>query len=422
MQMNKTGFSPADILIPREADMIRWSVVACDQYTSEPEYWERVAREVGDAPSTLGMILPEVYLGEKNVGARISRINETMQSYLDGGIFNLLPESYVYIQRTLAPGKVRQGVVGKIDLEEYAYGAGSQSLVRPTEGTVESRLPPRIRVREDAPLESPHIMVLIDDPDRTVIEPLRARTGKLPQLYDFELMEGGGRIRGWQVFGSEAERVDEAFGALTRNLDDYSARFPGKRPMLIAVGDGNHSLATAKACYERLKETLSEAEWKNHPARYALVELVNVHDEALEFEPIHRILFGVDPDQVLRELRSYYETGEDAVGAQSFEYVCGSRRGRIYVTNPSSQLAAGTLQNFIDWYLGQFGGKVDYIHGDQVVEHLCKNPGTIGFLLPVMKKSQIFPTVLLDGALPRKTFSMGHAHEKRYYLECRAIR
>ena len=388
MQMNKTGFSPADILIPREADMTRWSVVACDQYTSEPEYWERVAREVGDAPSTLDMILPEVYLDEKEAGARIPRINAAMRRYLDEGLFRTLPESYVYLQRTLAPGKVRQGLVGKLDLEEYEYGAGSQSLVRPTEGTVESRLPPRIRVREDAPLESPHIMVLIDDPGRTVIEPLRARTGSLPRLYDFELMEGGGRICGWRVTGPEAARVDEAFGALA----------------------------------EKLKKTLPEEQRETHPARYALVELVNVHDEALEFEPIHRILFGVDPDQVLRELQGYYDTGEDAVGGQSFEYVCGSRRGRLYVANPSSQLAAGTLQNFIDWYLGRFGGKVDYIHGEQVVEHLCKSPGTIGFLLPVMKKSQLFPTVLLDGALPRKTFSMGHAHEKRYYLECRAIR
>ena len=422
MQMNKTGFSPADILIPREADMTRWSVVACDQYTSEPEYWERVAREVGDAPSTLDMILPEDYLDEKEAGARIPRINAAMRRYLDEGLFRTLPESYVYLQRTLAPGKVRQGLVGKLDLEEYEYGAGSQSLVRPTEGTVESRLPPRIRVREDAPLESPHIMVLIDDPGRTVIEPLRARTGSLPRLYDFELMEGGGRICGWRVSGPEAARVDGAFGALAEKLGDYGARFPGKRPLLIAVGDGNHSLATAKACWERLKKALPAEQRETHPARYALVELVNVHDEALEFEPIHRILFGVDPDQGLRELQAYYDTGEDAVGGQSFEYVCGSRRGRLYVANPSSQLAAGTLQNFIDWYLGRFGGKVDYIHGEQVVGHLCKSPGTIGFLLPVMKKSQLFPTVLLDGALPRKTFSMGHAHEKRYYLECRAIR
>lgn len=420
--MNKVGFSPADVLIPQGCDMTRWSVVACDQYTSEPEYWERVEKTVGDAPSTLRMILPEVYLEEKDVPERIEKINGAMRSYLEGGILREYPDSYFYVERTLAPGKVRRGLIGKIDLEEYDYAPGAQPLVRPTEGTVESRLPPRIRVREDAPLETPHIMVLIDDFMHTVIEPLAKKTALMQPAYEFSLMENGGSVRGWAVDGQIRDEVDAALFYLYMGLSSYSEKFgQGKRPLLIAVGDGNHSLATAKACFERLKKTLPEEQWKTHPARWALVEMVNVHDPALEFEPIHRVLFGVNPEHVLEQLGKFYRTDASGSG-QSFEYTAGSKRARLYIAEPPSQLAAGTLQKFIDWYLPQFGGSVDYIHGGEVVAHLCKNAGTIGFLLPAMKKSQLFSTVMLDGVLPRKTFSMGHAHEKRFYLECRKIR
>ncbi|MEM1484552.1 DUF1015 domain-containing protein [Oscillospiraceae bacterium PP1C4] len=421
--MSKVGFSPADILVPKDGKMSGWSVVACDQYTSEPEYWERVKKTVGDAPSTLHMILPEVYLEEKGVSDRINGINKTMQSYLDGGIFRKLSDSYLYVERTLAPGKVRHGLIGKLDLEEYDYAAGTQSLVRPTEGTVESRLPPRIKVRENAPLETPHIMVLIDDFMRGVIEPLATKTAHMEQVYGFDLMENGGNIKGWAVDSQTRDEIDAALFYLSTGLTSHHEKFvQGKEPLLIAVGDGNHSLATAKACFEQLKNTMPKEQWKNHPARYALVELVNVHDAAMEFEPIHRVLFGVDSEKVLAELKKYYRVSLSDNGGQSFEYIAGSKRERLYIEEPPSQLAVGTLQQFIDWYLAKFGGSVDYIHGDEVVEHLAKNEGTIGFLLPVMKKSQLFPTVLLDGALPRKTFSMGHAYEKRYYLECREIR
>lgn len=421
--MNHAAFSPADILLPQSADLQKWSVVACDQYTSEPEYWERVEQTVGDAPSAYRMILPECWLGEKGLGTRIDKVNKTMRDYLDSGLFRCYPDAFLYLERTLAPGKVRRGLVGKLDLEAYEYTTGSQSPVRPTEGTVESRLPPRIRVRAGAPLETPHIMVLIDDPARSVIEPLANKTARMEPAYDFKLMENGGALRGWAVDSQTQQEINAALAALETQQALYSERFAAQhRPLLFAVGDGNHSLATAKACFEELKKQLPEAEWQVHPARWALVELVNVHDEALEFEPIHRVLFGVDPAHVLSELKSFCGAGPAAAGSQSFEYVVGSKRERLYVADPPAQLAAGTLQKFIDGYLAKNGGEVDYIHGGEVAAHLAKNARTVAFLLPVMKKTQLFQTVLLDGALPRKTFSMGHAHEKRFYLECRKIK
>ncbi|MBE6904738.1 MAG: DUF1015 domain-containing protein [Ruminococcaceae bacterium] len=414
--MNRTVFCPADILLPHGVDMQKWSVVACDQYTSEPEYWNRVEQTVGNAPSTYHMILPEVFLGAPDVQARIGRINQSMRQYLNEGIFDCLPDSYLYLERTLMPGKVRRGLVGRIDLMAYEYGKGLASPVRPTEGTVESRLPPRIRVRENAPLETPHIMILIDDPEKSVIEPLAQERKTLRQVYDFTFMEHGGNISGWQVNGAAAQKVDAALAKLAERLSMAS-----EAPLLFAVGDGNHSLATAKACYEQLRTTLPQAEWECHPARWALVELVNIHDDAMQFEPIHRVLFDVDPAHVLKELASFYHISKTG-GRQSFEVVTGGKREQLFVENPSSQLAVGTLQKFIDEYLNRFGGEVDYIHGEEVTVQLANRERAVGFLLPAMQKSELFPTVIADGALPRKTFSMGHAWEKRYYLECRAIR
>lgn len=414
--MSETVFSPADILLPQGVDMQKWSVVACDQYTSEPDYWNRVAQTVGDSPSTFPMILPEVYLSAPDAKQRVARINESMQEYLDGGIFRCFPNSYVYLERTIAPGKVRRGLIGKLDLMAYEYGKGTKSAVRPTEGTVESRLPPRIKVREHAPLESPHIMLLIDDPGKTVIEPLAQKKETLQPVYDFTLMEHGGAVSGWQVTGQTRKSVDDALAKLETQLGAQS-----EHPLLFAVGDGNHSLATAKACYENLRQTLPKEEWERHPARWALVELVNIHDDAMQFEPIHRVLFDVDPAHVCKELESYYDVEQSDAG-QTFETVIQGKRTRLSIKNPSSQLAVGSLQTFLDEYLARFGGEVDYIHGEDVVLQLSQRERAIGFLLPAMEKSELFPTVIADGALPRKTFSMGHAYEKRYYLECRAIR
>ena len=401
--------------------MTRWSVIACDQYTSQPDYWERAAQMVGSSPSTLHLVLPEVYLEQDDVGRRIAQINASMRAYLDSGLFYVLNDSYVYVERTVAPGRVRRGLVGKIDLEQYDYSADSRSLVRPTEGTVESRLPPRMRVREQAPLESPHIMVLVDDALHTVIEPLQKQKNAMEPLYDFDLMADGGHIAGWRVAGDLCAQVDAAMLFLLSG--QQCCRGVCREcapPMLIAVGDGNHSLATAKACWEKIKPALSERERRVHPARYALAELVNLHDGALAFEPIHRVLFDVDPNSVLDALQKQLGACADGQG-QVFTYAAGGRTGRLVVANPPSPLAAGTLQGFIDGYLAAHGGTVDYIHGDDVVMELSKKPGAIGFLLPAMEKSQLFPAVREGGALPRKTFSMGHAYEKRFYLECRKI-
>ena len=401
--------------------MTRWSVIACDQYTSQPDYWERAAQMVGSSPSTLHLVLPEVYLEQDDVGRRIAQINASMRAYLDSGLFRVLNDSYVYVERTVAPGRVRRGLVGKIDLEQYDYSADSRSLVRPTEGTVESRLPPRMRVREQAPLESPHIMVLVDDALHTVIEPLQKQKNAMEPLYDFDLMADGGHIAGWRVAGDLCAQVDAAMLFLLSG--QQCCRGVCREcapPMLIAVGDGNHSLATAKACWEKIKPALSERERRVHPARYALAELVNLHDGALAFEPIHRVLFDVDPNNVLDALQKQLGARADGQG-QVFTYAAGGRTGRLVVANPPSPLAAGTLQGFIDGYLAAHGGTVDYIHGDDVVMELSKKPDAIGFLLPAMEKSQLFPAVREGGALPRKTFSMGHAYEKRFYLECRKI-
>ncbi|WP_066452461.1 DUF1015 domain-containing protein [Anaerotruncus rubiinfantis] len=415
--MLKIGFSPADILIPQSVTMENWSVVACDQYTSEPEYWQRVAERVNGCPSAYHMILPEAWLQDPAVEDRIGRINGAMEQYLAEGIFAEYPDTYIYVERTVAPGKIRRGLIGKIDLMEYDYSKGSQSLVRPTEGTVESRLPPRIRVRENAPLELPHIMVLLDDSARTVIEPLAVRISGMQKLYDFNLMEQGGHISGYAVDAQSRAGIDAALGALAGAQAAQSAS-----PLLFAVGDGNHSLATAKACFEKLRAELPKEQWENHPARYALVELVNVHDPAMEFEPIHRIVCGVDPDALLAEICRYYRVSDAADSGQSLTYVTRERTGCLFIENPSSALAVGTLQNFLDDYLAKHGGTVDYIHGDDVLKSLAQSPDAIGFLLPAMQKSELFPTVVADGALPRKTFSMGHAYEKRYYLECRRIK
>ncbi len=414
--MRKIGLKPADILIPKRADLSKWSVVACDQYTSEPEYWARVEQEVGSAPSALRLILPELYLEQPGVADKIAGIHQAMASYLKEDVFAAYPQSYFYLERTLADGTVRRGLIGAIDLEQYDYAVGAKPLIRATEGTVLERIPPRMRVREGAPLELPHIMLLLDDSKKRVIEPLADQTDTLERVYDFELMERGGHARGWRLDDKQTARVERALGTL---YDKSAAE--NEHPLLFAVGDGNHSLATAKACYEKLKQTLPEKEWKKSPARYALVEIVNLHDDSLRFEPIHRVIFGVNPKHFLRTLSEYFDVTTASDDGQRFKYVTGDNMGEISILNPTSNLCVGTLQAFIDFYLKEYGGRVDYIHGDDVVLSLASQPGNIGLILPAMEKSDLFKTIQLDGVLPRKTFSMGHANDKRFYLECRRI-
>lgn len=410
MIMKKIPFYPADILIPENVDMQKWSVVACDQYTSEPSYWERVYKFVGDAHSTLKMILPEIYLEASDSAERIEKVNSTMNKYLSKQIFKKLPSSFVYVERTLLGGKVRKGIIGAVDLEEYDYSVGSKSLIRATEGTVVSRIPPRLKVRENASLESPHILILIDDKDKTVVEGIDKT--KLEKLYDFELMEESGHITGYLV---------EDNNAVISALEKLYEQVNPENPLFFAVGDGNHSLATAKAHWENVKKRLSDAERESHPARYTLIELGNLHDDSLIFEPIHRVVFDCNPDALLNALKEYYEISETE-GAQEITVVKGAQKTKLFIRNPKSQLAVGSLQLFLDEYIKNNGCRIDYIHGEDVVSELSAGESNIGFLLPAMDKSDLYPTVLNDGALPRKTFSMGEACEKRFYLEARKIK
>ena len=418
------GFYPADILLPKDADMTKWAVVACDQFTSQPEYWEAVEKTVGDAPSTLRLILPEAKLNSPGVDGDIAAINDTMGAYLAGGVFRSLPESLFYIERTQSDGKIRHGLIGMIDLEQYDFTPGSGALVRATEGTVLSRIPPRVRVRRDAPIELPHVMLLIDDPERTVIEPLTAGTGGMEQLYDFDLQQGGGHLTGWKLTPAQMDAAADALaGLMTPEAMEKKYGMGGAAPLLFAVGDGNHSLATAKQCWEDLKSSLPADQLADHPARFALVEVVNNHDDALQFEPIHRVLFGVEPEAVLAALKDFYPgTHEGAGEGHTIAYTYEGHQGTVTVPSPKMQLAVGTLQAFIDQYLKEHPGEVDYIHGDDVADQLGAKPGCIGFKLPAMGKEQLFKTVMADGVLPRKTFSMGHAQDKRYYVEARKIR
>ena len=417
-------FKPADILLPRDCDLSRWSVVACDQYTSQPEYWQRVEERVGDDPSALRLILPESRLEGPDVDDHIKTINDTMDCYLEDGLFRTYENSLFYVERTLASGKVRRGLMGKLDLEAYDYTPGCTAPVRATEGTVLSRIPPRVEVRKNAPIELPHVMVLMDDPERTVIEPLAAQTAAMEPVYDFELMEKGGRIKGWKLTDSQMAAVAGALSDLAdpeafRDYYDLEQDLP---VILFAVGDGNHSLATAKACYELQKEQTPPEQWADLPARYALVELGNLHDESLEFEPIHRVVFGVDPEELLVGIVTLHPGGPKERG-HDIHYVYAEGEGTLRVGGVTAQLPVGTLQAFLDKFLADHPDAcVDYIHGEDVTRELAKRPDAVGFLLPSMGKEALFPTVIHDGVLPRKTFSMGEAHDKRFYLEARKIR
>ena len=415
-----TAFTSADILLPKlDAEgMTKWSVVACDQYTSEPEYWAQTAEIAGDAPSTLNLIFPEVYLEQPGADERIAKINRTMQEYLDKGLFNEYKSALILMRRTQADGKVRTGLVGAIDLEQYDYTKGSKSQVRATEATVASRLP-RVKIRRDAALELPHIMILIDDVKRTVIEPLEAKRDQLTKLYDFDLMQNGGHLEGWLVDGDHAREVFAALDKLA-DKEDFNRRYglTGEEVLLYAMGDGNHSLATAKECYEQKKrEGAPEAAL----ARYALAEVVNLHSEALEFEAIHRVVTDADTDKLMADMTAALKLTE-GVSGQSFTVLLNGMRKQYSVGAPTANLTVGSLQMFLDKWLYENAGKIDYIHGEDVVENLSSAKGSIGFLLPSMTKEELFPTVIKDGALPRKTFSMGHAHDKRFYCEARKIR
>ncbi len=416
----KKAYSSADILLPdfNKIDTHKWAVIACDQFTSEPHYWEKADAIVGDAPSTLRIMLPEVYLSETE--KRIPVINKSMDHYLSEHLLSN-PDSMIYVERVQSDSTVRRGIVMAIDLECYDFNRGASSLIRATEATVIERIPPRVAIRRDAKIELPHVMLLIDDPKRTVIEHLSE--DNCPELaYDTDLMLGGGHITGRFLSDEAKQAVSSALDALI-TPEAMAERYGDAdlAPLLFAVGDGNHSLATAKTIYEELKSSIGAEEAASHPARYALVEIVNIHDEALKFEPIYRVVFGVNADDILEKLERYTSSLSGSADTQTIEYISSTKSGSLTVARPEKQLTVGTLQDFIDAYIKENpSAEVDYIHGEDSVKSLISDT-SVGFIFSGMSKSELFKTVIYDGALPRKTFSMGHAEDKRYYLECRKI-
>lgn len=438
MSLERVALHVPRILLPKAgSDLTRWSVVACDQFTSQPEYWQRVDEYVGPSPSTLRLIYPEAHLNGSDENGRLDAIRDSMDSYLERGVLEPLKEGFVLIERVTARGVLRRGLLVCLDLEHYDFREGSTCLIRATEGTVVERLPVRVKIRSRASIELPHIMVLIDDPEMTVIEPLFGQ--RLTKLYDFGLMMNGGRVRGYHV--DHPKTIDAIAKGLARLADParFSDRYGVRNTdvLLYAVGDGNHSLASAKLFWEQVRDQAADrASVMGHPARYALVELVNVHDKGLEFEPIHRVLFNVKPEQVFSAMEDFFAPKDSEVTVlaegeplpfedsrvQVIDYMTTRSEGRVVIRNPQWNLEVGSLQAFLDAYCRENREAViDYIHGDDVLHDLASKPSAVGFHLPVISKHDLFKTIILEGVLPRKAFSMGHADEKRYYVECRKI-
>lgn len=459
-KLAKHGLHIPEILLPAEGnDLSKWAVVACDQFTSEPDYWKNAKEIAGNSPSTLNLIFPEIYLKDSDKEQRINNINVKMEEYIGSGVLKPQRPGFILVDRKTRHSASRKGLIAAFDLEKYDYGTGSSSLIRATEGTVLDRIPPRVKIRENASVELPHIMILIDDPDRTLIEPLFKDTEKLAEVYDFDLMLDGGHIKGYKI--EDAGSISKIEAALDKLADPeaFKARYgvgDDKGVLLFAVGDGNHSLASAKAHWENVKAGIKNSSMpsaekerllEHHPARFALAELINVHDDGIVFEPIHRVLFGVKLENVLEQFLSFFESANvKSAGYKLFNtreemsaalaslnnslnehhiipFVAGKQYGLLIIEKPCCNLEVGTLQAFLDCLVKKHPEiEIDYIHGDQVVETLGSDAGCMGFFLPSMNKHDLFKTVILEGVLPRKTFSMGEAEEKRYYLECRKIK
>lgn len=400
-------FHAGDILIPQKISMKKWSCVACDQFSSQMEYWEGVRDFVGEAPSTYHMIFPEALLRREDKTARLKSIHSHMEQYLAQGLFRNYRRSFVYLERTMENGKVRRGLMGQIDLEEYDFEPTSAAHIRATEGTVRDRIPPRMELLRGAALEFPHVLLLCDDKKDDILSTAKEMRGE--KVYDFDLMEDGGHITGHVISGLGVSVVNSA---ISRYIEATEAGQTPGNTMSFAVGDGNHSLASAKACWEEIKPTLTPEQREEHPARFALVELENIHDEAIEFEPIHRVVSTLEPESLLTILEDM-----SAKDGYPIQVLAGEYHETIYISREETPLALSVLQPVLDDFLRENGGSIDYIHGEDVVRNLSKKDHTIGLILPGIEKGSLFPGVLQGGVLPRKTFSMGHAREKRYYLE-----
>lgn len=413
-------FTAGDILLPENTDMSLWSVIACDQFTSQPEYWEGVEERVGPAPSTLRMILPEAFLELRDRGEALTKANAAMDMYLEKGLFTTLEDSFIYVEREMTVGGIRRGILGLVDLEAYDYSPEARTPVRCTEGTVERRLPPRVELRRGAALELPHVVVFADDPEWSLFQGL----DQGEKLYDFELMDGGGRIVGRRVSGQAARRVESAMEELGRpERLEKRYNLMGKAPAVLAMGDGNHSLAAAKLYWEQLKPTLSPEQRENHPARRSLVELVNIHDDTVRFEPIHRVLFGIDPEKFETMAEEYFDLRQnDADKTCAFRLITakGEREFKLAAPSPGEAIKAG--QELCENYVNRYGGVIDYIHDDDTALTLAAGENCGGMLFPALEKDSLFPSIIESGAFPAKSFSIGPARDKRYYLECRKIK
>ena len=435
-----------EIYLPQQwIDLEKRAVVACDQYTSQPEYRKEVQKFIGQNPSTYNIIFPEVYLEDKWKDKRIENIQKNMNAYIQKGVLENQWNCFILVDRKTSHTPSRKWLIVAIDLEKYDYSIGSQTLIRATEWTILDRLPPRIEIRKNAPLELPHIMVLIDDPEKIVIEPLFDRLEKYPKAYDTDLMMNGGHITGYKI--TDETTINDIIQNIEKlsNKEIFTKKYNVNKDigvLLFAMGDGNHSLATAKAIREDKKKWLSDKGKEDHPARFALVELVNIHDNGLVFEPIHRIMFNIQAETVEQEMETYFKKQWSKIHRETYQtfeemkqnikksnksahYFCMMYTGKysiVVIENPKLHLEVANLQWFLDTYIRTHTqSKIDYIHGENITEELGTKEGNMWFILPIMDKKEFFPTVIIDGALPRKTFSMGESEEKRYYLECREI-
>lgn len=419
----KHCFEPADILLPDDTvEKDKWAVIACDQFTSQPDYWDEVKKYVGDSQSALNVVFPEIYLGGKDGISdekRIENINSTMKKYLsDNTLKQAVTAGYVFVERTTESG-VRLGIVGKIDLDTYDFDPKNKTLIRATEGTVLSRIPPRVKIRQNASIELPHVMLLVDDPQDKILGDLQKNKDSFRKLYDTDLMAGGGHITGYAIEGADAD-------AVTKTFADKEADCGG---FLFAVGDGNHSLATAKTCWENIKGNLTEEERQDHPARYALVEICNLHSEALEFKPIHRLICQVKMDGLLGYFKTELEKqgleftdGDEIVFCQKNEATGDIDKYEVSIKNRGDRLPVEILQNILDDYLSRNeSADIDYIHGDDALNGLVEKTGGCGIFLQSIEKNTLFAAINAGGVLPRKTFSIGEANEKRYYMEAKRI-
>jgi len=431
------GIQAPEILIPNnQIDFEKWAVVACDQFTSQPEYWNTVEKIIGQSPSAYHLILPEAYLGTEKEQIHSAKINSLMEKYLKMNYFQMI-DGIIYVERYF-DNSVRKGLIAALDLEQYDFTNGADSLIRATEGTIIDRLPPRIKIRQDALIEIPHILVLIDDPEISVIEPIIKSSNAIELIYDFNLMQNSGHLKGYHVTSPNLE--SKVIQALEKMIspDIQSEKYDVEKnvpPLLFAVGDGNHSLATAKAVWDKIKHKTPE----NHPARYALVEIVNIHDEGIVFEPIHRLLKGIKEDWFLL-IKNYFNNNLDVHKITDFKTLASavlnnqtenqvfgtfdkSNYWLVSIKEPNHTLTVGSIQNCIDdLILNNQINDVDYIHGNDTIFELGSKSDNAGIYLSPMRKDSLFRSVMKDGALPRKTFSMGEAHQKRFYLECRKIR